>query len=90
MIRVKFTYALKRFFPKISSIDIEAKSLEELIEQLEEHFPGIRGYVLEDYGGIRKHVNIFINGQIVQDKIALSDPIKGGDEVYIMQALSGG
>ena len=90
MIKVEFTYALKRFFPNLISLEIEAMDLQNLITGLESRYPGMKGYLLEDYGGLRKHVNIFINGKMINDKKSLSDPIKTGDQIFIMQALSGG
>jgi molybdopterin converting factor small subunit len=49
-----------------------------------------RGYVLDDRGELRRHMNVFVNGASVQDRAGLSDPVPDGAEVYIMQALSGG
>lgn len=50
----------------------------------------LRGYVLDDQGCVRKHVTIFVDGQPIRDRDALSDPITPDSEIYVMQALSGG
>jgi sulfur carrier protein ThiS len=49
-----------------------------------------RSYVLDDQGGLRRHMIVFVNGQAVRDRATLSDPVPEGAEVYVMQALSGG
>ena len=49
-----------------------------------------RGYILDDQGGLRKHMVVFVNGQPVRDRSTLSDAVPDGAEVYVMQALSGG
>jgi len=49
-----------------------------------------RGYVLDDQGGLRKHMVVFINGEPVKDRVTLADTIPDEAEVYVMQALSGG
>jgi len=49
-----------------------------------------RGYVLDDRGELRRHMNIFVNGEPVRDRAGLSDAVPDGAEVYVMQALSGG
>ena len=90
MAQVNFTYALKRFFPNLESCDIEANDIRELVKALESKFPGIQNYILEDHGSLRKHVNIFVDNQLIKDRNQLSDPINQHSEVYIMQALSGG
>ena len=87
---VNFTYALKRFFPKIQSCEIEATNVKDLVEQLESKYPGIKDYILEDHGMLRKHVNIFINNNLISDRQNLSDLLENSSEVYVMQALSGG
>lgn len=50
----------------------------------------LRSYILDDQGRLRRHVMIFVDGQMIEDRLGLSDPIKADAEVYIMQALSGG
>lgn len=49
-----------------------------------------RGYVLDDQGALRRHMNIFVNGEPIADRTSLSDPVSDQDEVFVMQALSGG
>ncbi len=90
MATVNFTYALKRFFPQLAPVHIEANSVREVLDILEQRFQGIRGYILDDQGRLREHVNIFLNGELIKDKQTQSEQVKGGDEVFIMQALSGG
>ena len=50
----------------------------------------LRGYVLDDQSALRKHMNIFVDGAMVQDRAQLSDPVGPDAQVYVMQALSGG
>jgi len=52
--------------------------------------PALRGYVLDDQGVLRRHVAVYVNGRVVNDRIGLSDPVGPGDEIYVFQALSGG
>jgi hypothetical protein len=46
--------------------------------------------VLDDQSALRKHMNIFVDGNRVKDRIRLSDPVPDNGEVYVIQALSGG
>lgn len=52
--------------------------------------PLLKGYVLDDQDRVRQHVMIFVNGQVIRDRKGLTDPVGDGDEVFVMQALSGG
>jgi hypothetical protein len=46
--------------------------------------------VLDERGAVRKHMVIFIGGRQAKDRDGLTDPVEGGSEIYVMQALSGG
>ena len=90
MATVKFTYALKRFFPDLKETPIQSDNLPELMDLLEKKYPGFRSYILDERGRLRKHVNIFVDNELIHDRETLSDKVNENSEVYIMQALSGG
>ena len=52
--------------------------------------PRLRGYLLDDQGAVRKHVAIFLDGESICDRLALSDPLPAEGELFVAQALSGG
>ena len=87
---IKFTYALKRFFPKLKDTPAVGKTLAEIFKEIETNYPGLRSYVLDERGSLRRHVNIFIDGKMINDRNKLTDAFSAGSEIYIMQALSGG
>jgi hypothetical protein len=87
---VKFTYALKRFFPKLKDTPAHAGSLHDIFKEVESSYPGLTSYVLDERGSLRRHVNIFIDGKMINDRTRLSDSFSANSEIYIMQALSGG
>lgn len=87
---VKFTNALQRFFPDLRETTVAAESLPALLANLEEDYPGLRNYIVDEQGALRKHVNIFIDGELIEDRDRLSDAFGEQSEIYIMQALSGG
>ena len=90
MPQVSFTSALKRFFPDLNEVEVEAGTVLELLEQLEKRHPGLRDYLVDERGRLRKHVNIYIGEDLVEDREGLSDPVGASDQVLIFQALSGG
>jgi sulfur-carrier protein len=46
--------------------------------------------VLDDQKALRRHMAIFVDGVLIRDRVALSDPVEDGSTVYVFQALSGG
>lgn len=90
MPHVTFTPHLSRFFPELEEGHVVAATVAELLAKLEERHPGLRGYLVDDRGRLRKHVNVYVGSEMVKDREALSDEVDDGDDVYIFQALSGG
>ena len=90
MPEIAFTNALKRFFPTLMRKKVMAATVKEAIDGLEIDYPGLKQYLLTEHGSLRHHVNIFIGDELIQDRETLSDALKDSDEIYVMQALSGG
>jgi molybdopterin synthase sulfur carrier subunit len=88
---VNFTTHLQRFFPTLKQgIQAEGQTVAEVIRSLEQQHPGLAAYIVDERGSLRKHVNIFVNDELVTDRIGLSDAVGQKTRVYIFQALSGG
>jgi molybdopterin synthase sulfur carrier subunit len=87
---VRFTPNLKRFFPTLRPVQVDADNVAALLQQVEALHPGLRAYLVDEHGALRTHVNIFVGDELIHDKTGLSDGLRQDDEVYILQALSGG
>ncbi len=90
MARVEFTSLLKRFFPDLKSEEVSADNVQELLIELDKKYKGLSAYLIHEQGELRQHVNIFINGNMINDRINLTDEISEKDKINIIQALSGG
>uniref|UniRef100_UPI004047D74E MoaD/ThiS family protein n=1 Tax=Roseivirga sp. TaxID=1964215 RepID=UPI004047D74E len=87
---VKFTSNLKRFYPNLAPLQVKGNTVAEVLKEVEANHAGLRDYIVDENGVLRKHVNIFIGNDMVSDRQTLQDALAENDEVYIMQALSGG
>ena len=90
MAQVRFTPSLKRFFPDLAEITVEANTIAEVLAALDARWNGLADYIIDEQGVLRKHVNIFIGEDLIYDKRTLSDAVDDNSKIYIMQALSGG
>jgi len=89
MPRIVFTPNLERHIsapPK----EVSGRNVREVLDRVFDDNPRLRGYVLDDQGRLRQHVAVFVNGEMVDDRVRLSDVLDDDDEVFVMQALSGG
>lgn len=87
---VKFTPNLKQFFPTLSTIELEGRTVADIIHAIDQTWQGLGAYVVDEHGRLRPHVNIFVGEELIQDPTHLSDSVQEHDVVYVMQALSGG
>ncbi|MEM1121028.1 MAG: MoaD/ThiS family protein [Bacteroidota bacterium] len=90
MATIKFTAALKRFFPNLTEIEVDGTTVAEALRATEAQYPGITEYLLDERGAVRQHMNIFVKGELIADRTTLQDKLGENDEVVIFQALSGG
>jgi sulfur-carrier protein len=62
----------------------------EAFVMLGSDYPGIRQRVLDDQNNIRRHVNVFVNGENVRFAQGSLTQVSNESEVWIYPALSGG
>lgn len=89
MTTLKFTPNLHRYL-QTPAAQVDGTTVRQVLEQYFQSNPRIRGYVLDDQDALRKHVAIFLNEEMVRDRIQLSDPVRENDDIFVVQALSGG
>jgi hypothetical protein len=89
MAQVVFTKNLERHV-SCPTVTAEGRTVREVLDAVFEQNRQVRHYVLDEQGALRKHMVIFIDGQQIEDRKALSDPVSATAEIYVMQALSGG
>jgi len=84
---VKLTPLLVDLFPgSTRRVEVTAGFVREMIDALDERWPGMRDRICDSRPAIRRHMNIFIDGE----RATLDTPLKPGDEVFILTAISGG
>ncbi len=89
MAEIHFTSHLRNLVPG-APFRIGGATVGEALHALFVREPQVRGYVLDDRGGLRKHVCIFADGERLRHDAALSRRIDETTKIYVMQALSGG
>lgn len=89
MPRVVFTQNLQRHVT-CPPAQVAGGTVRELLDAVFMQNERARGYILDEGGSLRKHIMVFIDGEMIQDRIHLADAVPAEGEVYVMQALSGG
>jgi sulfur carrier protein ThiS len=86
---VEFATHLQRHVP-CPPQSVAAATLRAALDAACAAAPGLRDYVLDDQGAVRRHVAVFINGELQHDRRNLERVLASADRVYVAQALSGG
>jgi molybdopterin converting factor small subunit len=67
-------------------VEVGGATVGEALQALERAHPPIVGWILDEHGRIRQHVNVFHDGERAREETAV-----GNDDVlHVMSAISGG
>ncbi len=86
---VSFAPALTRHVP-CPPQQVDAATLRGALDQALLAAPGLRAYVMDEQGAVRKHVAVFVNAHMIADRAQLNIALAPADRVMVIQALTGG
>ena len=89
MVTVEFAASLRRHV-ECAPQSVAPGSLRAVLDAALGAAPELAHYVFDDQRAVRKHVAVFLNGQMVQDRRNLERALVDGDRVLVVQALTGG
>jgi molybdopterin converting factor small subunit len=61
-------------------------TVRESLQALCDMHPGISGWILDERGAIRRHINVFVNGEYAEE----DTPVRDDDRIDVLPAISGG
>lgn len=86
-ITVKLPANLVDLFPGASrEVAMQAATVDDMMDELDRRWPGMRDRLCDTSPAVRKHINVFIDGS----RVGLDGPIAPGATVYVLTAISGG
>jgi sulfur-carrier protein len=83
---VRLRGPLKRLAGDCPEHSVGGASVDELLRTLEEAQPALRGWILDERGVLRRHINVFVNGERVDQ----DETVAEADRVDVLPAISGG
>jgi molybdopterin synthase sulfur carrier subunit len=89
-LKVVIPAPLRKFTAGAETVEVPAGTVQEIIDGLEAKFPGLRASVCDPSGGLRRFINIYVDGEDVRFLENLKTAAKDGAEVAIVPAISGG
>ncbi|HET7703658.1 MAG TPA: MoaD/ThiS family protein [Candidatus Limnocylindrales bacterium] len=68
------------------STEVEARTVAEALDRLDERTPGLRNRLVDSGPMIREHINVFVDGELA----TLATALRPGAVVHVIPAVSGG
>ena len=89
-VMVRIPTPLRKLTNGQDTVSGDGGNLLACIEGLEGQYPGLKERLCDEAGGLRRFVNVYVNGEDVRFLQGLATPLKPGDEVSIVPAVAGG
>jgi molybdopterin converting factor small subunit len=83
---VRLRGPLKRVAGDRPEHDVDGSTVAQLLRAVEAAHPAAGGWMLDERGHLRRHLNVFVNGEPAGAETAVAD----GDRVDVLPAISGG
>ncbi len=87
---VRVPTPLRRLTDGQGEVEVEAKTVKEAIEKLEQQYPGFKERLLDENGELRKFVNLYLNDEDIRFMKGVDTELKDGDTLSIVPAIAGG
>ena len=68
------------------SVRVNGSTVRESLRDLEASYPRLAGWVLDETGAVRRHVNVFVDSARVDDDAT----VETDTEITVIHAISGG
>jgi molybdopterin converting factor small subunit len=69
-----------------SEHELPGATVGEVLRELETRYPNVVGWILDEQGRVRTHVNVFVNGERSKEDA----PVASTDVLYVLPSISGG
>ena len=67
-------------------LELNGATVAEVLRALELEHPDVRGWILDEHGAIREHINVFVNKEYGREDTAVTE----SDRLHVLPAISGG
>ncbi len=81
---------LRKFTNQKAKLQVSAKTIGEIIQELTRNFPDLKKHLLDDQGKVRSFVNIFAGDDDIRDLQQENTAVNESTVVSIVPAIAGG
>lgn len=89
-VNVRIPTPLRKLTQEKDIVQSAGQTINEIVENLEKQYPGLRERLCDEHGELRRFVNIYLNDEDIRFAQGKATPVKDGDEISIIPAIAGG
>ncbi|WP_028644727.1 MoaD/ThiS family protein [Nocardioides sp. URHA0020] len=89
-VSVRIPTILRTYTGGDSEVSATGATLGEVLEDLDAHFSGIKGRILDESGALRRFVNVYVDNDDVRFLDNLDTPTPDGTQISVIPAVAGG
>jgi molybdopterin synthase sulfur carrier subunit len=89
-IEVRIPTILRSYTGGAKVVEGAGDTLADLLTDLDNRYPGLRGRLITDQGALHRFVNVYVNDEDVRFLGALDAKLKDGDNLTVLPAVAGG
>ena len=90
MATIRIPTPLRKLTKEQELVQASGANVGELIENLNQTYPGLKERICDENGNIRRFVNVFLNDEDIRFLDDKSTAVKESDEISIVPAIAGG
>jgi molybdopterin converting factor small subunit len=89
-VKVRIPTTLRSLAGGSSEVEVEGSTVGEALKALDAAHPGFADRLLDENGGLRRFVNVFVADDDVRYLQGLDTPVPDGETLAIIPAVAGG
>ncbi len=89
-VTIRIPTPLRKLTNNEELVQVASGTIGGAITELQSRYPGIKERLIDETGGVRRFVNVYVNEEDIRFLKNQDTPLKDGDEVSIIPAIAGG
>ena len=89
-VQVRISSALRAKMGGKTTIDVDARTVDGALRQLEAAYPGLVPLLRDEGGTLRPKVMVYVNDVHIRLRQGVDTPLQDGDQVYVVPMVMGG
>jgi len=89
-VSVRIPTILRTYTGGESEVSAEGDTLAAVLDDLDAHYAGIKGRILDEAGALRRFVNVYVGNDDVRFLDELATPTPDGVQISVIPAVAGG